>query len=84
MSIIEKVFKCEETELSVIEHKDSIWLRGKTIVEILVYSNPLKAIRKHVDSEDKREISEFEPKSSTPLRMNSEIPFTLTNPVYIA
>ena len=63
MSIIERVFKYEETELSVIESKDDIWFRGKTIAEILGYSNPPKAIRKHVDSEDKSEISELEPKS---------------------
>ena len=63
MSIIEKVFKYEETELSVIECQCDIWFRGKTIAEILGYSNRLKAIRMHVDSEDKREILEFEPKS---------------------
>ena len=63
MSITEKVFKYEETELSVIKYQDDILFRGKTLAEILGYSNPLKAIRKHVDSEDKREISEFEPKS---------------------
>ena len=63
MSIIEKVFHYEESEISVIKCKDDIWFRGKTIAEILGYSNPLKAIRKHVDSEDKSEISELEPKS---------------------
>ena len=63
MSIIEKVFKYEETELSVINFKVDIWFRGKTIAEILDYSNPLKAIRTHVDSEDKKEISKLEPKS---------------------
>ena len=63
MSIIERVFKYEETELSVIKHQDDIWFRGKTIAEILGYSNPLKAIRMHVDSEDKKEISKLEPKS---------------------
>ena len=63
MSIIERVFKYEETELSVIKCKDDIWFRGKTIVEILGYSNPLKAIHMHVDSEDKKEISKLEPKS---------------------
>ena len=63
MSIIEKVFKYEETELSVIKCKDDIWFRGKTIAEILSYSNPLKAIHMHVDSEDKKEISKLEPKS---------------------
>ena len=34
-------------------------VRGKAIAEILGYSNPLKAIRMHIDSEDKREISEL-------------------------
>ena len=58
MSIIERVFKYEETELSVIKRQDDIWITGKTIAEILGYSNPLKAIRTHVDSEDKKEISE--------------------------
>ena len=63
MSIIEKVFEYEETEHSVIKLQGDIWLRGKTIAEILGYSNPLRAIRKHIDSEDKSEISEFKPKS---------------------
>ena len=58
MSILEKVFKYGETELSVIKCKDDIWLRGKTLAEVLGYSNPLKAIRTHIDSEDKTEISE--------------------------
>ena len=38
MSIIEKVFKYEENELSVIKCKDEIWSRGKTVAEILGYS----------------------------------------------
>ena len=63
MSIMERVFKYEETELSIIKRQHDIWFRGKAIAEILGYSNPLKAICKHVDSEDKREISELEPKS---------------------
>ena len=76
MSIIEKVFKHEGTELSVIKRQDDIWFRGKTIAEILGYSDPLKAIRTHVDSEDKKEISKLEPKSrgsqnGTPLRIHS-------------
>ena len=63
MSIVEKVFHYEESEISVIKCKDDIWFRGKTIAEILGHSNPLKAIRKHIDSEDKSKISELEPKS---------------------
>ena len=88
MSIIERVFKYEETELSVIKRQDDLWFRAKTISEILGYSNPLKAIRTHVDSEDKKGISELGsnsrvPKTDTPLRTNSEIPFTIMNPGYL-
>ena len=60
MSIVEKVFTYEETEHSVIKRQDDTWFRGKTIAEILGYSNPLKAIRMHVDSEDKKEMSELD------------------------
>ena len=59
MSIIEKVFKYGETELSVIKCKDDIWFRGKMLAEVLGYSNPLKAIRMHIDSEDKEEMLEL-------------------------
>ena len=59
MSIIEKVFKYGETELSVIKCNDDIWFRGKTLAEVLGYSNPLKAIRMHIDSEDKEEMLEL-------------------------
>ena len=59
MSIIEKVFKYGETELSVIKCKDDIWFRGKMLAEVLGYSDPLKAIRMHIDSEDKEEMSEL-------------------------
>ena len=58
MSIIEKVFKYEETELSVIKCKDDMWFRGKTIAEILGYAIQHKAILDHVDPEDKRKLSE--------------------------
>ena len=59
MSMIEKVFKYGETELSVIKCKDDIWFRGKKLAEVLGYSNLLKAIRTHIDSEDKKEMSEL-------------------------
>ena len=54
MSIIEKVFKYEETELSVIKCKYDIWFRGKTITEILGYAIQGKAILDHVDHENKK------------------------------
>ena len=73
MSTIEKVFKYGETELSVIKFKDDIWFRGKTLPEVLGYSNPLKAIRTHIDSGTKKKCKNWSikgvPKMGTPLEM---------------
>ena len=59
MSIIEKVFKYEATELPVIMCKDNIWFKAVAVATILKYTNQRKAIRDHVDSEDKRKLSEL-------------------------
>ena len=87
MSIIEKVFKYGETELSVIKCKDDIWFRGKTLVEVLGYSNLLKAIYMHIDSEDKKKCRNWfikgVPKMGTPLGMYSEGLSTLMNLGYL-
>ena len=53
MSIIEKVFHYEENEISVIKCRDDIWFRGKDTAKALGYSIPHKAIREHVDPEDR-------------------------------
>ena len=53
MSIIEKVFKYEENEISVIKSKDEIWFGGKDIAKALGYKRPHKVVLDHVDSEDK-------------------------------
>ena len=53
MSIIEKVFKYEENEISVIKSKDEIWFRGMGIAKALGYKRPHKAVLDHVNSEDK-------------------------------
>ena len=57
MCIIKKVFYYEE--LPVITYKDDIWFRGKTIAEILKYTNQRKAIRDHVDPEDRVRFNEL-------------------------
>ena len=59
MSIIEKVFKYEATELPVIKHMDEIWFKAVVVAAILKYTNQRKAIRDHVDPEDKRKLSEL-------------------------
>ena len=63
MSIIEKVFHYEESELSVIKYKDEIWFRAVAVATILRYKNTMKSIRDHVDPEDKRKLSELGPKT---------------------
>ena len=74
MSIIEKVFHCEETELPVIKYKDEIWFRGKTIAEILGYTIQRKAICEHIDPEDRvrlaelHAVSEFKQNEMDPLK----------------
>ena len=63
MSIIEKVFKYEVTELPVIKYEDEIWFKAVLVATILKYRNQRKAIRDHVDPEDKRKLSELMSKS---------------------
>ena len=63
MSIVEKVFKYEAMELPVIKYEDEIWLKAVTVATILKYTNQRKAIRDHVDPEDKRKLSELVSKS---------------------
>ena len=63
MSIIEKVFKYEATELPVIKYEDEIWFKAVVVATILKYSNQRKAIRDRVDPEDKRKLSELMSKS---------------------
>ena len=59
MSIMEKVFKYEETDLPIIKYKDEIWFCGKTVVEILGYAIQRKAIREHVNPEDRVRLAEL-------------------------
>ena len=60
MSIIEKVFHYEESEISVIKCKDDIWFRGKDIAKALGYSIPRKAIPEHVDPEDRSSLESLQ------------------------
>ena len=53
MSIIEKVFHYEESEITVIKCRDEIWFRGKDIAKALGYEKTRNAILKHVDDDDK-------------------------------
>ena len=59
MCIMKKVFYCEDTELPVIKYTDDIWFRGKTIAEILKYTNQCKTIHDHVDPKDRVRFNEL-------------------------
>ena len=48
-----EIFIYEETKLDIIKKDDDIWFQAKTVANILKYTNTRKAIRDHVDSEDK-------------------------------
>ena len=53
MNNIKEVFKYENSELSIIKKDDDIWFKAKNIADILKYTNTRKAIRDHVDYEDR-------------------------------
>ena len=81
MSIIKKVFCYEETQLPVFKCKDEIWFGGKTIAGILGYAIQPKAIREHVDPEDRvrlaelRGVSESRGSKTDPLTNNEKTQF---------
>ena len=53
MSIMEKVFHYEATELSVIKFKDEIWFKAKQVALLLGYLDPGRSIRQNVDPENR-------------------------------
>ena len=63
MSIMEKVFKYDGIEVSVIKYKDEIWIKAVAVATILRYKNTMKSIRDHIDPEDKRKLSKLGPKT---------------------
>ena len=91
MSIMEQVFKYEETDLPIIKYRDEIWFRGKSVVEILGYVIKRKAIREHIDPEDRvrlgelRGVSESRGSILDPLKYRKMEPLTNNqkNTIYI-
>ena len=81
MGIIKKLFYYEETELPVIKCKDNIWFRGKTIAEILKYANQRKAIRDHVDPEDRARFELHGGANHSPLKRAQESKWNETFPL---
>ena len=78
MSMTDLVFKFENYKLSVIKHDDDVWFRGKTVASILEYKNTKDSLIRHVDSDDKMKLSEFDRGvCETPLSNNEK------NTIYI-
>lgn len=49
-----ETFKNEQFgEIRTLQIDTETWFAGKDVAEILGYTNPLKAIRDHVDEDDK-------------------------------
>ena len=59
MSIIEKVFKYEENEISVIKCRDHIWFKGRDIARSLGCEKTGNAILRHAEDEDKTTIEDL-------------------------
>ena len=53
MSIMEKVFHYEATELSVIKYEDEIWFKAKQVALLLGCLDPGRSIRQNADPEDR-------------------------------
>ena len=59
MSIIEKVFHYEESELLVIKFKGEIWFKAKQVALLLGYLDHSRSIRQNVDPEDRISLDEL-------------------------
>ena len=75
MSIIEKVFHFNENQINVVKCNHDTWFKGKDIANALGYENPGKAIRIHVDSDDKMPINEL----LTVSKGNNSLTFRIEN-----
>ena len=53
MSIIEKVFRYEENEITIIKYRDDTWFKTKQVATLLGYLDPGRSIRQNVDPEDR-------------------------------
>ena len=59
MSIVEKAFKYEENEISVIKCRDDIWFKGRDVARSLGYEKTRNAILRHVEDEDKTTLEDL-------------------------
>ena len=68
-------FIYEGKKLDIIKKDDDIWFRAKIVANILKYTNTRKAIRDHVDSEDKITLNDLKSRGneSFPLKNNHVI-----------
>jgi prophage antirepressor-like protein len=58
MSLISKTFN--DVRINIIKDGDEVWFKAKSVAEILGYTNPQKAIRDHIEVEDRKKLSEIQ------------------------
>ena len=77
MSIIEKVFHYEESEITVIKCRDEIWFGGKDIAKAVSYEKTRNAILKHVNDDDKSILEDLRrgPQIRAPLKMSKGVQY---------
>jgi len=76
--MIQQIFNFEKSTISVINNGNDIWFCGKAVSKILGYKDTKKAIDRHVDSEDKSKLGDFERgDAAPPLKRNEK------NTIYI-
>lgn len=63
-------FRFENTEVRVVEQDGQPWFVGKDVAKILGYKNPQKAIRDHVDKEDRTVNESFTVNGTQPILVN--------------
>ena len=81
MSIIEKVFKYEENEISVIKINGEIWFKARDVLFALGYVNICKSISDHVDPEDRITLGQLKKgvtkRNPFSIRTNKNRPYSL-------
>lgn len=61
-----------EKSIQYILINDDPWFKAKEVAEILEYKNPQKAIRDHVDEEDRKRLQHLKGVNETILPLNNE------------
>ena len=76
MSIIGKMFRYEENEITVIKCRDDIWFKAKQEATLLGYLDPGRLIRQNVDPDNRISLDKLIGKGGGGGRANHLSPFS--------